>query len=91
MPTGAIPGTKAKMPDKVGEMWMTPKGVVRAYVGGKIENISYDKVSIGDYSTGAAIIREDDGLRRFISSVKLPKEGTQFATMDFFDAEVVKP
>jgi hypothetical protein len=91
LPTGAIPGTKARMPDKVGEMWMTPKGVVRAYAGGQIDNISYDKVSIGEYKSGAAIIREDDGLRRFVSSVKIPKVGTQFATMDFFDAEVVKP
>jgi hypothetical protein len=91
LPTGAIPGTKARMPDKVGEMWMTPKGIVRAYAGGQIDNISYDKVSIGEYESGAAIIREDDGLRRFVSSVKIPKVGTQFATMDFFDAEVVKP
>jgi hypothetical protein len=91
LPTGAISGTKARMPDKIGEMWVTPKGVVRAYAGGQIDNVSYDRVSIGEYESGAAIIREDDGLRRFVSSVKIPKVGTQFATMDFFDAEVVKP
>ena len=91
LPTGAVPGTKADMPDKTGCMWVTPKGVVKAFAGGKIENVSYDKVSIGEYQSGAAVVREDDGLRRYISSVNIPREGTQFATRDFFDAEVVRP
>lgn len=66
---GAIIGTACDVPGTPNKMWHTPRGTVIAGPGGEIKNLTEANVAMGNAESGAAMVREFDGLRTFITSL----------------------
>lgn len=67
---GAIFGTACDVPGTPNKMWHTPRGTVIAGPGGEIKNLTEANVAMGPAASGAAMVREFDGLRAFVTSLR---------------------
>lgn len=85
---GAALGTSQKLDDGM-VCWFSTSGLIMAGNGGEIKNMQEDSVA-PDYSTeGAVLIREEDGMNQFITSLKTPSMSTMAAS-SWIDAEVIR-
>jgi hypothetical protein len=83
---GAVFGTGAR--DEDSAMWQSQRGAVVGNPDGSAENIS--KHAYPDTaSSGAAVLKEHDGMKHFIASLKSPSVST-LAARSFIDAEVIR-
>lgn len=66
---GAVPGTLVKVPYTAQVMWMSARGAVLADREGQVGNLQEDNVdpAVSTSQRGAAMIREDRGLRQFVA------------------------
>ncbi|MFA5428881.1 MAG: hypothetical protein WC279_11825 [Sulfurimonas sp.] len=69
--------------------WQSQKGTVIGTADGQVRNIVEDLIAPGTSESGAAIVREQDGIRQFIVKLNDPTT-SRFAARSFIEAEIVR-
>lgn len=89
MPFGAVPGTLTREPNRKGAMWFSSRGAVRAGDDGSIELLQDKDMAFSPAQAGAAFVREENGLRSFVTALATngPPAGAVFG--GYIDAEVI--
>lgn len=79
-PYGAIEGTLTAVPNSKELMWFTPRGPVVAGSDGALKLLQDDRMSFGTADIGAAVFRETNGLRQYVTSLgqQTPPAGAAF-------------
>lgn len=85
---GATLGTGQRLDDKT-VSWFSARGLIMAGNGGEIENKQEDTVAPDYSNAGAMLIREEDGMKQAITSLKQPTMST-LAAKSWIDAEVIR-
>lgn len=86
---GAVFGTGQRVPNTDDVMWYSARGVVKGTSAGQVENLQETHVAAENGSSGAAMIREADGVQQFIASIKDPVVSPLIA-QSFFSAEIIR-
>ena len=86
---GAVYGTGKKIPKSQNVCWQSQRGMVVGMPDGQMKNMVEDNVAVDTALSGASLIREQDGLRQFIATLKTPTISTMAAS-SWFDAEIVR-
>ena len=85
---GAVFGTGREYNDTT-RAWYSTKGAVLGGSGGQVKNLQEDNVAADTADSGASLVREEDGIRQFITSLTNPTTST-LAAKDFIDAEIIR-
>lgn len=89
LPYGAVPGTSVPVPNSKNIMWYSDRGAVMATPDGQIKNIQEANIAAESGTSGAALIREENGIKQFIASVR--NQGiSPLAASSFMDMEVIR-
>lgn len=86
---GAVPGTSVKVPNTNDVMWYSDRGAVLAAQDGTIKNLQEENVAAESGESGAALIREENGIRQFIASVSNQSVSPMVAS-SFMEMEVIR-
>ena len=86
---GAVYGTSARVPYTRDVVWYTPKGLVLATGDGQVRNLQEQDVAPHDGSSGATLVREQDGLRQAVVSVQ-DASVSKLAADSFIQMEVIR-
>jgi len=89
-PYPAIPRTYIRDGYTDEPVWFTTKGWVTGKAGGVLDTTMASSVAVPKYDTGAALYREESGLRQYVSSFATPAEGNGFSASDYIEAEVIR-
>lgn len=79
LPYGAVEGTAIDIPLSDNVAWFSPRGIVVAGLSGQVASVQEDKSAVGDFSRGAMLFRERDGLRQIIASLEGGEESPLLA------------
>lgn len=85
---GAVFGTGSRVPDTNEVMWYSNKGVVMAD-NGEIVNKQEANVATETGTVGASVMRDENGIKQFMASIKDPTVSPLVAK-SFFSAEVIR-
>lgn len=88
LPYGAVPGTGGTSPDNMKAWWMSTRGLVQA-AGGEVKNVQEQAIAINKAAAGAAMFREQDGIKQVVTSL-FGTEQTGAAAYSYMDAEIVR-
>lgn len=88
-PYGAVPFCSGKNPIRNEVFWMSEKGIVRAGDGGVIKNVQESTVEVEHATSGAALFRNQDGMRQMIATLFGTRENIAVAGT-WMEAEVVR-
>lgn len=66
LPYGAIPRTGGRVPNKPECWWLSTRGVIVGDDDGNVKNRQEDEVRIDSALVGAAMFREQDGMKQFV-------------------------
>lgn len=86
---GAVPGTSVKVPYTNDVMWYSERGAVMATQDGQIKNVQEANIAAESGTIGAALIREENGIKQFIASVR-NQSISPLAASSFMDMEVIR-
>jgi hypothetical protein len=86
---GAIYGTSQVLPRTQDAIWYSAKGVVMGTKDGQAENLQEKNVAADSGTSGASLIREQDGIRQMVVSVRDPNVSPLAAT-SFLEMEVIR-
>lgn len=89
LPYGAVEGTGCETPDDKSVWWFSARGVVVGTPDGQVKNIQEANVAVGGAAAGAALVREQNGMRQMVSSL-FGSESTVAAADSFFEAEIIR-
>jgi hypothetical protein len=84
-----VEGTGCETPDDKSVWWFSARGVVVGTPDGQAKNIQEANVAVGGAAAGAALVREQNGMRQMVSSL-FGSESTVAAADSFFEAEVIR-
>ena len=87
-PFGGVYGTGRSLPKTDEACWQSQRGTVIGGSGG-IRSIVEELVAPGTSESGAAVVREQDGVRQFIVKLNDPTT-SRFAAQSFIEAEIVR-
>ena len=89
LPYGAVEGTSQLRTDKTLCHWMSPRGLIEAGTGGGVKNLQEDTVAIAPTTSGATLVRDDNGTKQARTSL-FGSPTHQLATASsYMDAEIV--
>lgn len=86
---GGIYGTAKKIPNSDNVCWQSQRGMVIATPDGQCQNMQEDNVATETAVSGAALIKEKDGLRQFIAALQQPTT-SPLAARSWIDAEIIR-
>jgi hypothetical protein len=86
---GAVPHTSIRLPHNEGVMWQSVRGTIMGNDNGSVNNIQEERVAADTASTGAAFLREQDGVRQFVASMPNPNV-SPLAAKSFMEAEIIR-
>lgn len=86
---GAVYGTGQIDPKTKDAIWYSTKGVVVGGQDGQAENLQEKNVAPDSGTVGAALVREQDGLRQMVVSVRDPNV-SPLAASSFLEMEVIR-
>lgn len=89
LPFGAVPGTGVKVRNSRNVAWFNKNGWVIGKPGGGIEQVTDKNVAVPEYASGAALFREERGIRQILGAFNTGTAST-FVAGDAADAEVVR-
>jgi hypothetical protein len=89
LPHGAVKGTLVTDTQTHTLSWFSPQGFIKADAQGNIQNVSAGHITFERAETGAALLRESNGIRQVVGSMKGGVTST-LAVQDYFDAEVIR-
>lgn len=87
-PFGAVRGTKTRVPQQSEWMWFTERGPVLTE-GTGIKLLQDDRIAYAPAQAGAGIVREDNGLRTFITALSGASPSAGAVAGSFMTAEVI--
>jgi hypothetical protein len=86
---GAVPGTGIKIPYTNDVMWYSVRGAVVGTQDGQIKNIQEANIAAESGTVGTTLIREENGIKQFIASIK--NQGVSpLAATSWMDMEVIR-
>lgn len=86
---GVVFGTDVEVPYTNDVMWYSERGVVVGTQDGQVKNLQEDNVAAESGTNGAAVIREENGVRQYIASVR--NQGVSpLAANSFLEMEVIR-
>ena len=77
---GGVLGTGKRVPNSDNVCWQSQRGMVVGGQGGQCKNVQEANVAVESAVSGATLIREQDGVRQFIASLKQPTNSPLAAT-----------
>lgn len=86
---GAVFGTGRKVQNSNNVMWYSNRGVIVAGSGAEAQNLQEKNVATDTALSGATMIKEEDGIRQFITSLSDPTV-SKLAARDFINAEIIR-
>lgn len=86
---GATPGTLAQVPQSQDWMWATPRGPVRTK-GAQLSLLQDEQIAYAPAESGAALVREENGLRSFVTVLAGAAPAGGAVMGSYMDAEVIK-
>ena len=86
---GAIFGTGKRIPNSDDVAWQSQRGMVIGTADGACKNVQEKHVSPDSAISGAAIIREQDGVRQYIASLHNPTI-SRFAAKSWLTTEIIR-
>ncbi len=86
---GGIYGTSRRVPNSDDVIWMSQRGLVTGSANGTCTNKQEQNVATESGTSGATLIREQDGLRQVIASINNPTTSELTAT-SFIEAEIIR-
>jgi hypothetical protein len=86
---GAIANTSLEVPNTNDVMWMSQRGLCMGDQDGQVVNLQEQHVAVNPGTTGAAIIREHDGLKQYVATYA-PSGTTKIASTDWMEFEVIR-
>ena len=89
LPYGAVSGTSSKIPYTSDVLWYSSRGLVLGTGDGQVKNLQEQDVAPHDGTSGAILVREQDGLRQAVVSVQNAAV-SQLAATSFLEMEVVR-
>lgn len=89
LPYGAVLGTSSKVPYTPDVVWYSNRGLILATGDGQVKNLQEQEVAPHTGTSGATLIREQDGLRQAVVSVQ-NAQMSQLAATSFIEMEVVR-
>ena len=89
LPYGAVRGAVTRSNNNAQVLWFSKRGLVVGDVQGQVKNLQEDALAVRPGRKGAALLREEDGMRQVISSV-FGAEDTRAAARSFMVAEIVR-
>ena len=89
LPYGAVFGSSTRSDNSTSVMWFSARGLVVGGAQGQVKNLQEDALAVRPVQKGAALLREEDGMRHVISSV-FGAEDTRAAARSFMVAEIVR-
>lgn len=85
---GAVLGASVRRDDG-SVMWQSQRGAVIGGPDGSVQNVQEKNVATDYATSGAAILREEDGVQQFIASLKGTRTNS-LAAKSWIDAEVIR-
>lgn len=89
LPYGGVMHSSGQVLHKNECFWMSTRGLVVGDQNGTVRNVQEDNVAVSPASTGAALMRESDGLKQLIAST-FGSGVSQAAARSYMDAEIVR-
>lgn len=89
LPYGATPGASGETPDGESVWWMSERGLVIGDRSGAVKNVQERNVAVDSAVVGAAMFREQDGMKQVVASLFSP-ESTGLSARSYMDAEIVR-
>jgi hypothetical protein len=92
LPYGAVEGTgRLVVPDQGAQKvwWFSHRGLVVGNSAGQVANLQEKNVSVEKASVGAALYREQNGVRQVVSSL-FGAETSRAAASSFMSAEIIR-
>ena len=86
---GAVYGTSQLLPRTQDAVWYSEKGVVMGTKDGQATNLQEANVAAGSGTAGASLVREQDGIRQVVVSVRDPNV-SPLASTSFLEMEVIR-
>jgi len=86
---GAVFGTSVKIGNSNNVAWYSDRGMVVAAGSGEYNNIQEENVATDTATSGATAVKEEDGIRQFITSLSDPTV-SKLAARDFINAEIIR-
>lgn len=88
-PDKGVPGTSQRIPTGEGVIWYGDRGVMYGTQDGRVEAVQEELVAADKARKGAALLRDNDGLRQYIASLQSP-ELSGLAANSFMEAEIIR-
>ena len=89
LPYGAVVGASARQDNSEDVWWFSQRGVVIGDMAGQVKNIQEQTVAVQPAKFGAAMYRDQDGMRQLVTSV-FDSGVSVAAASSFMEAEVVR-
>ena len=86
---GGVYGTGRPVPNTETVCWQSQRGTIIGTPEGECKNIQENNVAVDSAVSGALLLREKDGIRQIIASLKQPTTPSLAAT-SWIDAEIVR-
>jgi len=86
---GAVFGTGESIPNSNSVTWYSNRGTIVAGSGAEARNLQEDNVATHTAVSGTTLIKEEDGIKQFITSLTTPTVSNLTAG-DFLDAEIIR-
>lgn len=86
---GAVFGTGKKVQNSNNVMWYSNRGTILGSSSGQAQNLQEANVATQTADSGATVMKEEDGIRQFITSLDNPTV-SNLAAKDFIDAEIIR-
>lgn len=86
---GAVYGTSQVLPQTKDVLWYSTRGIVVGTKDGQATNVQEANVAADTGTTGAALVREQDGTRHAVVSVRDPSV-SPLASTSFLEMEVIR-
>jgi hypothetical protein len=89
LPYRGVYGTGTHVPFSQDVVWYSERGLIYGTADGQMKNLQEDFVAPDSGTQGAAIVREQDGLRQVITSIQNPSVSS-LAASSWIEMEVVR-
>ena len=86
---GGIYGTGKSIPNSANVCWQSQRGMCVGAPDGSMKNIVEEHVAPDTGTSGATLIREQNGIRQFIASIQNPTI-SKLAATSFMEAEIIR-
>lgn len=86
---GGVLGSAKQVPNSSSVIWQSQRGTILGTADGQCKNIQEDTVAIESADSAATMVREREGVRHFVTSLRNPV-ASPMAAQSWIDAEVIR-